>query len=207
MRSPNNWRRFSHCLAKLRLPRDNSTPLKFICSKRWTFWGTARLARTARKFTCSWVVPICARAKLHAAQANSYDALQIGRNQLSKGQFSLAEQNIRLAIDHSLSINRFNAAASGYQALAVYFEKLGDQYQSEQARLEAARLFSSSGQEAAARYELDLASIRRCGELAPANCRSRNCAQPDNIQTGYRPDRHRSRLPAALSLLPQRKQS
>jgi len=86
----------------------------------------------------------------------SYDALQIGRNQLNKGQLDLAEQNIRLAIEHSLSINRYNAAASGYQSLAVFYERLGDQYQGEQARLEAARLFSSSGQESAAQHEIDI---------------------------------------------------
>lgn len=85
----------------------------------------------------------------------AYDALQVGRNQLSKGRIDLAEQNIKFAIDHSLSINRYNAAASGYQSLAILYSQIGDQYQAEQARLEAARLFSSSGQRLAATKELD----------------------------------------------------
>jgi len=77
---------------------------------------------------------------------NAYDALQIGRTQLTQGRIALAEANIRYAIEHSLSINRYNAAASGYETLAKLYQSIGNQYESEEAQLEAIRLYSSSGQ-------------------------------------------------------------
>ena len=76
----------------------------------------------------------------------AYDALQIARNQLSKRRYQRAEQNIRYAIEQSLSINRYNAAASGYQTLSALYRETGDQFQAEEAMLEAIRLYSSSGQ-------------------------------------------------------------
>jgi len=76
----------------------------------------------------------------------SYDALQIGRNQMAKGQYQQAEQSIQQAISQSLSIHRYNAAASAYQSLSKLYGLLGNQYESEQASLEAVRLYSSSGQ-------------------------------------------------------------
>lgn len=76
----------------------------------------------------------------------AYDALQIGRTQLKQRRFDLAETNIRLAIDHSLSIHRYNAAASGYESLAHLYRTIGDVFQAEEAQLEAIRLYSSSGQ-------------------------------------------------------------
>jgi len=91
----------------------------------------------------------------------AYDALQIGRNQLLRRQYQLAQQNIQGAISHSLSINRFNAAASAYSTLALLFQKTGDHYQAEQASLESARLYSSSGQLGPARAQL--ARLRDAG--------------------------------------------
>ena len=79
---------------------------------------------------------------------NAYDALQIGRTQFSQGRIALAEANIRYAIEHSLSINRYNAAASGYETLAKLYQSIGNKYESEEAQLNAIRLYSSSGQTA-----------------------------------------------------------
>ncbi len=86
----------------------------------------------------------------------AYDALQIGRNQLYRGRYQQAEQSILTAIEHSLSINRFNAAASAYSSLAHLHLRTGNQFESERARLEAARLYSSSGQVTPAQKELEL---------------------------------------------------
>jgi tetratricopeptide (TPR) repeat protein len=91
----------------------------------------------------------------------AYDALQIGRNQLLRGQYQLAQQNIQGAIDHSLSINRFNSAASAYSSLAMLYRQTGDFFQAEQASLEAARLYSSSGQLGPA--QLQLGRLREAG--------------------------------------------
>ncbi len=76
----------------------------------------------------------------------AYDALQIGRTQLKQRRFDLAEANIRHAIEHSLSIHRYNAAASGYETLARLYQNIGDDFAAEEANLEAIRLYSSSGQ-------------------------------------------------------------
>ena len=91
----------------------------------------------------------------------AYDALQIGRNQLAKGQVNAAEKNILGSISHSLSINRYNAAASGYASLAKLKHKIGDEFGAEEASLEAVRLFSSSGQIKAALAQLD--RLRKTG--------------------------------------------
>ena len=76
----------------------------------------------------------------------AYDALQIGRNQLQKRQYHAAEQNIKTSIEHSLKINRFNAAASGYSTLAILHEKLGNHFEAQESLLAGIKLYASSGQ-------------------------------------------------------------
>lgn len=94
----------------------------------------------------------------------AYDALQIARNQLSKRQYHRAEQNIRYAIEQSLSINRYNAAASAYQTLNTLYLTIGDRYQAEESLLEAIRLYSSSGQ---TRISTALLAELRAGDIEP----------------------------------------
>lgn len=86
----------------------------------------------------------------------AYDALLIGRNQLMRGRYQVAELNILKAIEHNLSINRYNAAASAYSSLALLKERIGNRYESEQSRLEAARLYASSGQLSSANRQITM---------------------------------------------------
>ncbi|MGB5709068.1 MAG: hypothetical protein WBM41_19840 [Arenicellales bacterium] len=86
----------------------------------------------------------------------AYDTLLIGRNQLMRGRYQVAEENIRKAIEFNLSINRYNAAASAYSSLALLNQRSGNKYESEIARLEAARLYASSGQLSSAQQQIDL---------------------------------------------------
>jgi len=86
----------------------------------------------------------------------AYDTLLIGRNQLMRGRYQVAEENIRKAIEYNLSINRYNAAASAYSSLALLNQRSGNKYESEIARLEAARLYASSGQMSSAQQQIDL---------------------------------------------------
>jgi hypothetical protein len=86
----------------------------------------------------------------------AYDALLVGRNQLMRGRYQVAELNILKAIEHNLSINRYNAAASAYSSLALLKERTGNRYEAEQSRLEAARLYASSGQLSSAERQLTM---------------------------------------------------
>lgn len=86
----------------------------------------------------------------------AYDTLLIGRNQLMRGRYRVAEENIRKAIEYNLSINRYNAAASAYSSLALLNQRSGNKYESEIARLEAARLYASSGQMSSAQKQIAL---------------------------------------------------
>ena len=86
----------------------------------------------------------------------AYDALLVGRNQLMRGRYQVAEQNIVKAIEHNLSINRYNAAASAYSSLALLKERTGNSYDAQQSRLEAARLYASSGQLSSANNQISI---------------------------------------------------
>jgi len=86
----------------------------------------------------------------------AYDALLIGRNQLMRGRYQVAELNILKAIEQNLSINRYNAAASAYSSLALLKERIGNRYEAEQSRLEAARLYASSGQLSSANRQITM---------------------------------------------------
>ena len=86
----------------------------------------------------------------------AYDALLVGRNQLMRGRYQVAELNILKAIEHNLSINRYNAAASAYSSLALLKERTGNRYEAEQSRLESARLYASSGQLSSANRQISL---------------------------------------------------
>ena len=86
----------------------------------------------------------------------AYDALLVGRNQLMRGRYQVAEQNISKAIEHNLSINRYNAAASAYSSLALLKERTGNTYDAQQSRLEAARLYASSGQLSSANNQISM---------------------------------------------------
>ena len=84
--------------------------------------------------------------ELARTAGDAYDRLLVARWQLSHGQYALAEQNLTEIIEDNLSINRFGAAASAYSSLARVYAQYGATYDEQQAAIEAALLFASSGQ-------------------------------------------------------------
>ncbi|MGI9318840.1 MAG: hypothetical protein ACR2QW_16040, partial [bacterium] len=95
------------------------------------------------------------------------------------GRYQVAEQNIIKSIEHNLSINRYNAAASAYSSLALLKQRSGNLYESEQSRLEAARLYASSGQLSSAQRQINLLRAADIEEW-------RLLGIEDEIETNYR---------------------
>lgn len=78
--------------------------------------------------------------------AIAYDNLWIARNQLSRGEYSDAMENLEQVIGSNLEIRRYGAAASAYETLAEFHQQFHDNYLAQSAALEAAKLYASSGQ-------------------------------------------------------------
>ena len=78
--------------------------------------------------------------------SEAYDKLWQARNQIFMGQFRDAELNLQQVIDSNLDIRRYGAAASAYETLADFHSRFHDDYQAQQAGMEAARLYASTGQ-------------------------------------------------------------
>ena len=76
----------------------------------------------------------------------AYDKLWIARNQLYLGRYREAKANLDQAIDVNLAIRRYGAAASAFETLSDYHRRFHDNYMAQDAAMEAARLYASSGQ-------------------------------------------------------------
>ena len=76
----------------------------------------------------------------------AYDNLWIARSQMYHGQYVEAEANLRQVIDTNLEIRRYGAAASAYETLSKFHKNFHDDYLAQNAAMEAARLYASSGQ-------------------------------------------------------------
>jgi tetratricopeptide (TPR) repeat protein len=76
----------------------------------------------------------------------AYDRLLVARWQISRQDYGSAAENLHQVIEDSLSINRFGAAASAYDTLARLHAATGATYEAEQAVMQAASLYASSGQ-------------------------------------------------------------
>jgi hypothetical protein len=100
---------------------------------------------TARCYQLLGQLNIRAR-ELARRAANTYDQLWQARNSIARGYFQGVNENLQAVIDENLSIRRYGAAADAWEALASLHDKVHDGYQAQQARLEAARLFASTGQ-------------------------------------------------------------
>ena len=108
------------------------------------------------------------RAKI---AGHAYDRLLLARWQLSDGQYDVAEENLHLAVEENLSINRFGAAASAYQSLMRLYAENGLSWEFETTVTQAARLYAASGQMNDARAMLTRLrgvgiEAQRLGEIA-----------------------------------------
>ncbi len=78
--------------------------------------------------------------------ANTYDQLWQARNSIARGIYQGVDDNLQTVIRDNLEIRRYGAAADAWEALASLHDQVHDGYQAQQARIEAARLFASTGQ-------------------------------------------------------------
>jgi len=78
--------------------------------------------------------------------AEAYEKLWIARNQMFMGQYREAKVNLDQVIESNLSIRRYGAAASAYETLSEFHRRFHDHYMAQDAAMEAARLYASSGQ-------------------------------------------------------------
>ena len=100
---------------------------------------------TARCYQLLGQLNIRAR-ELARRAANTYDQLWQARNSIARGYYQGVNENLHAVIDENLRIRRYGAAADAWEALASLHDQVHDGYLAQQARLEAARLFASTGQ-------------------------------------------------------------
>jgi len=100
---------------------------------------------TARTYQLLGQLNIRAR-ELARRASNTYDELWQARNAIARGYYQGVAESLRAVIDESLEIRRYGAAADAWETLASLHDKVRDVYQAQQARLEAARLYASTGQ-------------------------------------------------------------
>jgi hypothetical protein len=100
---------------------------------------------TARVYQLLGQLNIRAR-ELARRAANTYDQLWQARNAIARGMYRGVDANLSAVIEENLAIRRYGAAADGWEALASLHDQVQDGYQAQQARLEAARLYASTGQ-------------------------------------------------------------
>ena len=100
---------------------------------------------TARTYQLLGQLNIRAR-ELARRASNTYDELWQARNAIARGYYQGVTESLRAVIDESLEIRRYGAAADAWETLASLHDKVRDVYQAQQARLEAARLYASTGQ-------------------------------------------------------------
>jgi tetratricopeptide (TPR) repeat protein len=101
---------------------------------------------TARSYQLLGQLNISAR-ELARHAANTWDELWQARNSIARGYYRGVNENLQAVIRDNLEIRRYGAAADAWETLASLHEQVHDDgYQAQQARIEAARLFASTGQ-------------------------------------------------------------
>jgi hypothetical protein len=87
------------------------------------------------------------RARELARQASyTWDDLWQARNSIARGYYQGVNEKLQYVIRNNLEIRRYGAAADAWEALASLHDQVHDGYLAQQARIEAARLFASTGQ-------------------------------------------------------------
>jgi len=109
---------------------------------------------TARSYQLLGQLNISAR-ELARHAANTHDDLWQARNSIARGYYQGVNESLQSVIRDNLEIRRFGAAADAWEALASLHDKVHDGYQAQLARIEAARLFASTGQMSHVRRLLD----------------------------------------------------
>jgi len=100
---------------------------------------------TARAYRLLGQLNIRSR-ELARRASNSYDELWQARNSIARGYYRGVVDKLERVIHENLEIRRYGAAADAWEAMASYHDKLHDDYQAQLARVEAAKLFASTGQ-------------------------------------------------------------
>ena len=100
---------------------------------------------TARSYQLLGQLNIRAR-ELARQASNTWDELWQARNSIARGYYRGVNEQLQSVIHDNLEIRRYGAAADAWEALASLHEQVHDDYQAQQARIEAARLFASTGQ-------------------------------------------------------------
>lgn len=100
---------------------------------------------TARSYQLLGQLNISAR-ELARHAANTWDDLWQARNSIARGYYQGVNENLQSVIRDNLEIRRYGAAAGAWETLASLHDQVHDDYQAQQARIEAARLFASTGQ-------------------------------------------------------------
>ena len=120
--------------------------------------------------------------------ARNYDELWQARNATSRGLYHGVAENLQRVIDGSLAIRRYGAAADAWEAKAALYDRLHDRYPAQLARLEAARLFASTGQTTHVRRLLEGLDRGVIGDAELADARR----EIDALLAAFRQDQARS---------------
>ena len=83
--------------------------------------------------------------ELARESATAYDQLWLARNHMFRGQYREANTGLQKVIADNLAIRRYGAAASAYETLSEFHQLFHDKYMAQDAAMEAARLYASSG--------------------------------------------------------------
>jgi hypothetical protein len=87
------------------------------------------------------------RARELARQASyTHDDLWQARNAIARGIYQGVNENLQRVIQENLASRRYGAAADAWEALASLHDRIHDDYLAQQARIEAAKLYASTGQ-------------------------------------------------------------
>jgi hypothetical protein len=100
---------------------------------------------TARSYQLLGQLNIRAR-ELARQASNTWDDLWQARNSIARGYYQGVNEKLQYVIRNNLEIRRYGAAADAWEALASLHDQVHDGYLAQQARIEAARLFASTGQ-------------------------------------------------------------
>jgi len=103
------------------------------------------LMGTARSYQLLGQLNIRAR-ELARQASNTHDELWQARNAISRGYYQGINESLQQVIQANLTIRRYGAAADAWEALASLHDKVHDDYPAQQARIEAAKLYASTGQ-------------------------------------------------------------
>ncbi len=109
---------------------------------------------TARSYQLLGQLNVRAR-ELARRAAVTHDDLWQARNSTARGLYGGVGENLQRVIRDNLEIRRYGAAADAWEALASLYDHLHDGYQAQLARIEAARLFASTGQTSHVRRLID----------------------------------------------------